>query len=258
MPGRRGRPRLTIAALAFALVALLSRAERAPAQESTAAIRAARLLSTPLGALPPLALPMPASRNHNYWAARLAVGQLRGSGANPLALGGGIDLQWRGGSVFGLTAGYVQRKCGTAAADCRGHPMFGARARLNFITSGPTIASVIGDYTATSTLGTEIGFGYAPGIRPGVDACTVDAAAPFSVAMLQSVRLAAFISPGAMLDIRCSAAAPSTGLAFFTGLGVGVQQLATRGLDVHLGLRRIFQARTGYTLGVTVSYTRLP
>ncbi len=238
--------------------ALLLLAPPAAAQDASSSVRAVRLRSTPVGALPPLALPMPAARNKSYWAGRLVVGELRGGGPLRMAYGAGVDLQWLGGSTFGVTAGYVQRDCELAGSECGGHAMFGARARLNVITAGPTLAGLIGDYTATSTLGTVLGVGYAPGVLPGVNACTVDLSTPFSIAMLRTVRVAAFVSPGALLDIRCSSAAPSTGIAVFTGVGVAAQQVGVRGLDVHLGLRRIFQAGTGYMVGITVSYTRLP
>ena len=52
-----------------------------------------RLLSVPLGALPPLAMLMPASRNHNYWVGRLQAGTQLGPSGGLAAVGGGIDLQ---------------------------------------------------------------------------------------------------------------------------------------------------------------------
>ncbi|NIP79209.1 MAG: hypothetical protein GWM90_08375, partial [Gemmatimonadetes bacterium] len=83
--------------------------------------------ATPVGALPPLALPMPASRNHNYLVFRAQTGARRGSGGGTLrAFAGGVDLQWRGGSVFGLTGGYQTRDC-EGDVPCDGHPFFGAR-----------------------------------------------------------------------------------------------------------------------------------
>ena len=63
--------------------------------------------------------------------------------------------------------------------------MFGFRARLTFITGGPTIAELVGDYTATTTLGTEIGFGYAHQVLPDVNACNLDLGAPLEVSGLQ-------------------------------------------------------------------------
>jgi hypothetical protein len=244
--------------LLLALATVLGAASPARAQTSDHTFRILRLESTPVGALPPIALPMPASRDNDYWAARVAVGQLRGGDPERLAIGGGLDFQWRGGSAFGLTAGYRERDCDLAGPDCGGHAMFGALARLNFITGGPTVAALIGDYTATSTLGAELGLGYSPRILPDMNACTVDLGAPFSVSMLQRVRVTTFVKPGLVLDVRCSAAGPSSGLSFLGGMGVAVQQLAARGLDLHLGVQRIFRRGVGYAIGATLSYTRVP
>jgi hypothetical protein len=91
-----------------------------------------------------------------------------------------------------------------------------------------------------------------------MNACTVDLGAPFSVSMLQRVRVTTFVKPGLVLDVRCSAAGPSSGLSFLGGMGVAVQQLAARGLDLHLGVQRIFRRGVGYAIGATLSYTRVP
>lgn len=253
-----GAPLPAVGSALLAVAALLLAPSAARAQLSDEAARVVRMEATPLGALPPQALPMPASRDNNYWVTRLVVGQLGGRGPGGRAIAGGIGLQWRGGSVFELTGGYQKQTCAPADSGCGGHALFGARARMNFITAGPTVAALIGDYTANSTLGTELGFGYAPGVLPGVNACTVDLGAPVSVAMFQAVRVSAFVKPGLLADIRCSGGGPSSGLALFTGLGVAVHQIGDRGLDLHFGLQRIFRRGTGYVLGLTLSYTRLP
>lgn len=131
--------------------------------------------ATPIGALPPIALPMPASRDDSYWGVRLQVGQRRERGLEDLlAVAAGIDYQFRGGSIFGLTGGYQwQQNCQSTTGDCR-HALYGARARFNLITGGPTIAGLLGDNGATSTLGTELGFGYAPAVMTGQNACTIN------------------------------------------------------------------------------------
>lgn len=215
--------------------------------------------ATPVGALPPVALPMPASRDYNYWGARFQVGQRRERGPEDLlAVAAGIDYQVRGGSIFGVTAGYQWRQnCQSTAGDC-GHTLYGARARFNLITGGPTIAGLLGDDGATSTLGTEIGFGFAPDITENRNACTLDFGVPLSIAMLERLHLVAFLTPGAVWDLDCSAGTQTPQRSYFLGGGLGLQQLGFRGLDVHLGLQRMFRGATGVQFGLTVSWIRLP
>lgn len=244
---------LFVAAIASALVPLPSAAQTGAGQSHLQ-----RLMATPIGALPPSAMPMPASRDHNYWGARVQAGQTRGgSGPDQLAIVGGIDFQWQGGSVFGITGGYRSRDCEPADADCADHALFGARARFNVITGGPTIGALFGDYSATTTLGTEVGLGYAPGAVSGGSACTVDLGVPISLAMLQTVRLVSFISPGVAWDIGCSNVSTSRP-SYLAGIGFGVQQLGGRALDLHVGAQRIFRTGAGYQFGVSVTYVRVP
>lgn len=253
-----GLLRLGVLAAAIAAAAALA-AERALAQETATGPGFRPLEATPVGALPPMPLPMPASRNHDYWHFRLQVGQRRGrDGGDLSAVAGGVDFQWRGGSVFGVTAGYQSRDCGPADPECGGHPFFGAGARLNFLTGGPTIAALLGDHTATTTLGTELGLGYAPDVAPGLNACTADLGVPVSVAMLERVRVAAYVTPAVALEADCSGGGHATRLNFLTSFGIGLQQLGHRGLDVHLGLQKIFRRGAGYQLGISVVYVRLP
>jgi hypothetical protein len=216
--------------------------------------------ATPIGALPPVALPMPASRDHNYWGLRLQTGNRRQRGPEDLfAVAGGIDYQVRGGSIFGVTGGYQWRQhCDPATADCGGHSLFGARARFNFLTGGPTVAGMFGDDAATSTLGAELGFGFAPRVTPGANACTVDAGVPLSIAMLERIRLVAFVTPGVVWDIDCSAEDTPRSRNYLLGGGLGLQQLGFRGLDVHVGMQRIFRGTTGVQFGVSVTWVRLP
>ncbi|MGK2961151.1 MAG: hypothetical protein ACSLFK_03270 [Gemmatimonadaceae bacterium] len=215
--------------------------------------------ATPIGALPPIALPMPASRNHHYWGIRLQTGRRAGSGDVDLnAIAAGLDLQYKGGSTFGLTAGYQSGDCGTGDSDCGGHALFGARTRINLFTGGPTVAGVIGDYSATSTIGTEVGFGWAPHILPGLSACTVDFGMPFSVAMLETVRLVSYITPGVVWDVDCSDEGAPSRASYLTGLGFGLQQLGHRGFDVYVGVQKIFLGQTGYQFGVSATFVRLP
>lgn len=250
--------RILVAAMLLLGAATLG-PEGARAQAPGERLRLLPLEATPVGALPPMALPMPASRNHNYWGFRLQAGQRRGrDGEDLLALAGGVDFQWRGGSVFGLTAGYQGGDCESTAPECTGHTFFGARARLNFITGGPTIAGLIGDHTATTTLGTELGFGFAPDVAPGVRACTADFGVPVSISMLQRVRLVAFAAPRLGLDVDCSGGDHPYRLSFLTSFGVGVQQLGIRGLDVFVGMQNLFRSGAGHQFGISVAYVHLP
>ena len=215
--------------------------------------------ATPIGALPPISLPMPASRNHHYWGFRFQTGIRSGSGDAKLnAYAAGLDLQYKGGSTFGVTAGYQTGDCGAPDRDCQSHTMFGARTRINLFTGGPTISSVFGDPSATSTLGTELGFGWAPHVLPGLSACTVDFGMPFSIAMLERVRLVTYITPGVVWDVDCSDEGAPSRASFLTGLGVGLQQLGHRGFDVYVGFQKIFLGQTGYQFGISASYVLLP
>ena len=214
--------------------------------------------STPIGALPPIALPMPASRNHHYWGFRLQTGRRSGSGASLNTVAGGVDLQYRGGSTLGVTAGYQTGDCGAPARDCRDHMLFGVRTRINLFTGGPTVAAIFKDNSATSTIGTEIGFGFAPHVFPGLSACALDIGMPFSVAMLERVRLVSFITPGVVWDLDCSDEGGSSRMSYLTGLGFGLQQLGHRGFDVYVGVQKIFLGQTGYQFGISATYVLLP
>jgi hypothetical protein len=216
--------------------------------------------ATPIGALPPIALPMPASRDHNYWGLRLQIGQRRERGPEDLlAVAAGIDYQVAGGSIFGLTGGYQSRQnCQPSISDCGGHNLFGARARFNLMTGGSAIAGLIRDDAATSTLGAELGFGYAPNVTPGVSACTVDVGVPLSISMMERIRLVTFVTPGVVWDLNCSSENTARLRSYLLGFGLGLQQLAFRGLDVHVGAQRIFRGTTGMQYGVTLTWVRLP
>lgn len=214
--------------------------------------------STPIGALPPIALPMPASRNHHYWGFRLQTGRRGGEDARLNAYAAGIDLQYKGGSTFGLTAGYQSGECGASAGECESHAMLGARTRINLFTGGPTVAAMFGDNSATSTIGAELGMGWAPHVLPNLSACTVDFGMPFSVAMLERVRLVTYVTPGVVWDVDCSDEGAASRASFLTGLGVGLQQLGHHGLDVYLGFQKIFLGETGYQFGISATYTLLP
>lgn len=242
--------------LAFALFAPV----RAHAQASDDDLQRLRLEATPIGALPPIALQMPASRNHNYWSGRLQAGYRRERRGpdDLLAVAGGVDYQYRGGSTFGVTGGFKERDCEFSGPDCGRHALFGARTRINLITGGSAFGGLFGDHSATNTLGTEFGIGYAPNVIPGMNACTVDFGLPFSVALFQSVRLVSYLTPGVVWDVDCSSENSSSGTNYLASFGVGLQQFGPRELDVYLGIQRIFRGNSGYQFGISFTYTRLP
>ena len=240
-----------------ALAGIVAFSSVAQAQERE--IHILSVQATPIGALPPISLPMPASRNHHYWGFRFQTGIRSGSGGADLkAYAAGVDLQYKGGSTFGVTAGYQTGDCGASTGECKSHTLFGARTRINLYTGGPTIASAFGDPSATSTLGTEVGFGFAPSVIPGLSACTIDFGMPYSIAMLERVRLVTYVTPGVVWDIDCSDEGAPSRASFLTGLGVGLQQLGHRGFDVYVGFQKIFLGQTGYQFGVSASYVLLP
>jgi hypothetical protein len=218
-----------------------------------------RLLSVPFGALPPVGMLMPASRNHSYWVGRLQAGTQWDVPGNLAAYAAGVDFQWRGGSTFGLTAGYQDGNCEGAIAGCAGHALFGARARVNLLTGGPTVAALIGDNGATTTLGGELGYGFAPNSVVGRKACAVDVGMPISVALFQRIRVLSFFTPGIAWDVRCvSDGSPGLGASTFAAAGVGIQQLWHPGLDVSVGVQKIFRSEPGIQIGLTVTFVNLP
>ena len=218
-----------------------------------------RLHALPIGALPPVAILMPASRNQNYLVGRVQAGRLLGTVGDRDAIGAGVDLQWRGGSSFGLTAGYQHATC-AVPDDCPSHVMFGGRAKLNMITGGPTFAALIGDASATTTLGVELGAGYSPNVFRGRNACAVDVSTPVSISMFQLVRVVAFGAPGIAWDTRCPFGNGSDGVATSAtaSAGLGFHQLGARGLDVTIGAQQIFRGGSGTQIGVGVTYVRMP
>ena len=247
----RGRHAL---ALAIAMLVLA-----APARAQSGDDHLRRLMAVPLGALPPLGMLMLASRDHNYWVGRIQGGaQIESSVGDHSAFGAGVDLQWRGGSVFGLTAGYRTAHC-EGTADCTSHAMFGGRAKFNILTGGPTFASMIGDNSATTTLGAEVGLGYASNASNGRNACAYDVGLPLTFSFFQRVRVASFFTPGVAWDARCvRGGSAGIGASTFLGAGVTLQQLWHRGLDVSVGMQKIFRTESGFQLGMSVTYVRLP
>lgn len=241
--------------------ALLLVAQQAAAQEIGAGeAHLRRLLAIPLGALPPTGMLMLASRNHNYLVARLQAGTQRDNLAGDLsAVAGGVDMQWHGGSTLGVTGGYQFADCAETVSGCASHPLFGARARFNVVTGGPTLAAFVGDNSATTTLGAEFGLGYAPNALAGRNACVMDVAVPISVSLFQRVRMLSFLTPGFAWDIRCPrGGSAGTAASTFLGAGVGLQQLGHPGLDVSIGAQRIFRRGSGVQVGVSVTFVRLP
>jgi hypothetical protein len=231
-----------------------------PARAQTAVdLHLKRLFAVPIGALPPVASLMPASRNHNYLVLRVQGGRLTGSAGDRDAIGGGIDIQWRGGSLFGGTVGYQRAEC-AVSEECPDHVMLGGRARLNLLTGGPTVAAIIGDASATTTVGADLGVGYAPNAFNGRNACAIDIAGPVSLSMFQRVRVVSFFAPGIAWDVRCPTRGGSTGsgASAVAGAGIGLHQLGHRSLDVTFGAQKIFRAGAGVHVGMSVTWVRLP
>lgn len=248
------------ARLAFALAAVSALVTQPALAQTAGDLHLRRLLAVPLGALPPMGMLMPASRNHNYWVGRLQAGTQRNNiEGDHSAIAGGIDFQWRGGSVVGLTGGYQYVECDENLLGCGGHPLFGARARFNLITGGPTIAALVGDNSATTTIGGELGYGYAPRAILQRNACAADVGMPVTLSFFQRFRVLTFFTPGIAWDVRCPRAG-SAGSAASTwlGAGVGIQQLGHPGLDVSIGAQRIFRQGSGTQLGINVTFVRLP
>lgn len=217
------------------------------------------LEATPIGALPPIALPMPASRNHNYWGIRLQAGNREAASESYLpAFAAGLDFQYRGGSIIGITGGYQKRDCGLIGGKCGGHALFGVRSRINLITGSNSLASLLHDYTSTTTVGGELGLGYAPNVVSGMNACSLDLGVPITVSLGQRIRIATFLTPGIMWDLNCSGPESPSRAAWLTGLGFGLQQLGNRGFDVYVGLQKIFRQHAGYQLGISATFIRLP
>ena len=238
-----------------ALFALPSKAQFGPGE-----LHLQRLLATPIGGLPPVAMPMPAARDQSYWAFRLQGGRHRRSNTPDVrAAAAGLDLQWQGGSVVGVTAGYAVPQCKDTDVNCENHLLFGARGKFGLMSGGPTLAALFDDYSATTTLGAELGLGYAPGVAGLVDACTLDVGMPISSSMLQRVRVVSFISPGVAWDVGClKRSEQPRAESFVLGYGLGIQQFFNRGLDVNVGLQRIFRRGTGIQFGISFIYVRLP
>ena len=230
------------------------------AQASDADVALLRLIGVPNTALPPVSLPMPASRNNNYFIGRFQAGYREGpSGRAMPAFAGGIDLQYRGGSVVGITGGWQRRDCGIEGTDCGGHALVGIRSQINLMTGGSVFAGLLHDNSATSTFGAEFGFGYAPKVSGDIGACAVDFGLPFSVAKRrQRPRLVAFVSPGIIWDFTCGGDGPGSGKNYKTDFGLALQQVGNRSFDIYLGVQKIFRGRTGYQTGITLSYVRLP
>jgi hypothetical protein len=249
----------SIKLFAFALAACAIAAPlRSDAQASDDDLEILRLYATPIGALPAISLPMPASRNHSNLIGRLQTGYRKGpSGTSLPATALGLDIQYQGGSVLGLTAGAQKRDC-RIVESCGYHPLFGVRSQLNIITGGSTVANLVRDNSTTSTFGAEIGIGYAPHIKSGMSACSLDFGLPYSVAMRRSrPRFVGYVTPGIVWDSSCGGSLVRDH-SYFTGFGFGFQQLTSRSLDVYFGFQKAFRRRTSNEIGITISYVKLP
>jgi hypothetical protein len=218
-----------------------------------------RLFATPIGALPAISLPMPASRYHSNFIGRFETGYRKGPSQTSLpATAVGLDYQYQGGSVFGVTAGEQRRDC-RIVPSCGYHALFGARAQINIITGGARLASLLRDNSTTSTFGAELGAGYAPHVTPNTSACSADFGLPFSVAKRrEQPRLVGYVTPGIVWDTDCAAGHLVKDHSYFTGFGFVVQQIGNSSLDMYVGFQKVFRLHTGYEMGITFSYVKLP
>ena len=230
------------------------------AQATDAELATLRLLGVPNTALPPVSLPMPASRNHNYYIGRFQTGYRKGPSGNAMpSFAAGIDLQYRGGSTIGLTGGMQKRDCGIAGTDCGSHALFGVRSQINLMTGGSIFAGLLHDNSATSTFGTELGFGYAPKVANDINACAIDFGLPLSVAKRrQRPRLVGYLSPGIIWDFNCGSGGPQSTKTYKTDFGLALQQVGNRSFDIYFGMQKLFRGRTGFQTGLSFSYVRLP
>lgn len=230
------------------------------AQATDAEIATLRLLGVPITALPPVSLPMPASRNHNYFIARLQTGYRKGPSGDPMpAFAAGIDLQYRGGSTIGVTGGVQRRDCGIPGTDCGSHALFGVRSQINLMTGGSIFAGLLNDNSATSTFGTELGVGYAPKVSGSMNACAIDFGLPLSVAKRrQRPRFVGYLSPGIIWDFNCGSGGPNSTKTYKTDFGLALQQVGNRSFDIYFGMQKLFRGRTGFQTGLSFSYVRLP
>jgi hypothetical protein len=219
-----------------------------------------RLLGVPVTALGPLSLPMPASRNHNYFIGRLQSGFREGpSGDQMPAFAAGVDFQYRGGSIIGITGGYQRRDCGTIGSGCGGHAMFGVRSQINLVTGGSLFAGLLRDNSATNTLGTEIEFDYSPNVAGDLNACAVDLGLPLSVAKRrQRPRLVGYVTPGVIWDFNCGSSGPPAHNTWKTDFGLALQQVGNRSFDIYFGMQKLYRAKTGFQTGLSFTYVRLP
>lgn len=247
-------------AFAAAWVALPIATSAMHAQATDSEVKLLRLLSVPVTALPPISLPMPASRNNNYWIGRLQGGTRKGpGGAQQPAVAAGLDFQYRGGSIFGVTAGYKRRDCGIEKTGCGGHALFGARSQINLMSGASVFAGLLNDNTATSTLGLEFGFGYAPRVKDDLNACAFDVGVPLSVAKRrQRPRLVGYFGPGVVWDFSCGSSGPKSRKTYKADFGVALQQVGNRSFDIYFGMQKLFRGRTGFQTGLTFTYVRLP
>lgn len=233
----------------------------ARAQATATEIEILRLIGTPVTALSPISLPMAASRNHTYLIGRLQTGYRKGpSGSAMPAAAAGVDLQYRGGSIVGLTAGWQKRDCGLIEGSCGGHPMFAARTQINLVTGGSMFAAILRDNTATSTLGVEMNLGYAPKVTHDIAACSIDFGIPFSVAKRrQRPRLVGYVSPGILWDFSCTGEhGPPAKKSYRTDFGLALQQVGNRSFDVYFGMQKLWRRSVGLQTGVSFTYVRLP
>jgi hypothetical protein len=218
-----------------------------------------RIEATPIGALPRNPLRMPASRNHHYWGFRVHTGYQQGRvGSDTPAFAAGVDLQWLGGSVFGITAGYSDRDCEMLGPNCGGHFLAGVQGQFSLLTGASSLGEALGDYGSNVRLGTELGIGWAPDATPGGAACSLNAGVPMTLAVTQTVRVVGFVTPSVVWELDCGGEPNAHSASYMMAGGVAVQQLIHRAFDVSIGVHRLLRTGSRYGFGVSLTYTLLP
>ena len=227
----------------------------------------ASLAATPLGALPPGAPAMPASRDDTLLfgvRVQYAVRQL--PNANRLtSYGFGGDLQVQGRSIFSGVVGYqtLDRSVCDTAPSCKDRRlMAGARFIGNLVTTRPFLRlPFFSGNSATGSAGFEIGAGWGQKAFGEPQHWTADVTVPLSLSVGQGIRVVPFAAPALAGVWGVSSRGWRYRQRFMVSGGLGLQEigqsLGLRGLDLTFSLQRAFDPH-GTVLGITASWIRVP
>src|SRR5690606_2161588 len=160
------------------------------------------------------------------------------------------------GSTLSATVGYQRTTC--EVGQCNDHLMFETRGRFNFLTGGPTIAGALSDDNASTTVGFELAIGYSPDVAPRLNACAFDIGMPVDSGLLQRGRLVVLAKSSVTWAFHRGGASQGLATTWLGSMGVGLQQLGLRGIDVAMGFKKLFRDDSVYVFGISVSYLLLP